>query len=90
MRTTLDIDDDLVIALRAAAREAECSLGRVVSDLLRRALTPDPALPNNGIPTFDVPPGAPVFGSDVLEDPTDLNTEPVPVRPRRRVAAMKR
>ena len=39
MRTTLDIDDDVLRAVKERARLERTSTGRVVSDLLRRALT---------------------------------------------------
>ena len=37
MRTTLDIDDDVMAAARELAREEGSSIGAVVSDLARRA-----------------------------------------------------
>lgn len=39
MRTTLDIDDDLLRAAKDMARRERKSTGRVVSELMRRALT---------------------------------------------------
>jgi len=39
MRTTLDIDDDLLHAAKEMARRDGSSAGEVVSTLLRRALT---------------------------------------------------
>jgi hypothetical protein len=38
MRTTLDIDDDLLAAAKELSRQQGCSAGKVVSNLLRRAL----------------------------------------------------
>ena len=38
MRTTLNIDDDLLIAVREVARRESTSAGAVVSSLLRRSL----------------------------------------------------
>ncbi len=38
MRTTLDIDDELLEAIRELARHRRTSMGRVASELLRRAL----------------------------------------------------
>lgn len=43
MRTTLDIDDDLLAAARELARREGSTAGRVVSRLLRRSLTGDAA-----------------------------------------------
>jgi hypothetical protein len=51
MRTTLAIDDDVLIAAKAIARQEHKSLGEVVSELARRALR-RPAAPasRNGVP----------------------------------------
>jgi plasmid stability protein len=38
VRTTLNIDDDLLLALRDRARRQRRSLGEVVSELVRQAL----------------------------------------------------
>jgi hypothetical protein len=55
MRTTLAIDDDVLVAVRAIALQQRKSLGEVVSDLARRALR-RPAAPaeRNGIPLLPV------------------------------------
>jgi hypothetical protein len=51
MRTTLAIDDDVLIAAKAIARQRRQSIGEVVSDLARRALRrPQPLKMRNGIP----------------------------------------
>lgn len=42
MRTTLDIDDDLLTATKEMARSEGTTAGRVVSRLLRNALTGNP------------------------------------------------
>ncbi len=39
MRTTLDLDDDVLAAARERARREGTSIGAVVSDLARQALT---------------------------------------------------
>ena len=39
MRTTLDIDDDILEAAKALARQTDKTAGAVLSDLARRALT---------------------------------------------------
>ena len=57
MRTTLTLDDDI---LELAARQAKLrgvSLGRAVSDLLRRGLSaPTPSREKDGIVVFQLPP----------------------------------
>jgi hypothetical protein len=50
MRTTLALDDDVLIAARAIARQQHRSIGKVVSDLARRALhRPQSSMTRNGI-----------------------------------------
>jgi hypothetical protein len=38
MRTTLDIEDDVLLAAKETARQRKLSLGAVISDLARQAL----------------------------------------------------
>ena len=61
MRTTLEIDDDLMEAARELSRRKNQSIGRTVSELVRRGLTPAEAPiveVRNGIPVWVHPPGA--------------------------------
>lgn len=53
MRTTLDIDDDVLAAAKELSRQQGVSAGAVVSMLLRRALlgAADPATPASGAAT---------------------------------------
>ncbi len=39
MRTTLEIEDDVLLAAKELARRGKTTAGRVISDLLRQALT---------------------------------------------------
>ena len=41
MRTTIDLDDDVALAVKERARREHRSAGKVLSDLARRALTGD-------------------------------------------------
>ena len=51
MRTTLAIDDDVLIAVKAIAQQQHRSIGEVVPELARRALhRPQPSTMRNGIP----------------------------------------
>jgi hypothetical protein len=43
MRTTLDIDDDVLRAARELARREKKTAGRVISELARKALAAPPA-----------------------------------------------
>jgi hypothetical protein len=53
MRTTLDIDDDLVQVARQLARQRGITMGQVISELARNALEPRTApTMRNGVPLF--------------------------------------
>ena len=43
MRTTLDLDDDVLASAKEIARREKKTAGRVLSELARRALTQGPA-----------------------------------------------
>ncbi|MEW5848745.1 MAG: CopG family transcriptional regulator [Myxococcota bacterium] len=59
MRTTLVIDDDVLAAARALAEQRQESIGKVISDLARQALTPRSApRTRNGVPLFPLRPDA--------------------------------
>jgi hypothetical protein len=53
MRTTLDIDQDVLLATREIAKRQGVSMGKVLSDLARQALTrqADTAM-RSGVPLF--------------------------------------
>lgn len=55
MRTTLEVDDDVLEAARAIARQKNESIGKVVSELARRSLRPSvSASVRNGVPLLPV------------------------------------
>jgi len=61
MRTTLNIDDDVMEMVRQIASLKRKSLGDIISATMREALGPKPGLPRrrrNGILLFPVRPGA--------------------------------
>jgi hypothetical protein len=60
MRTTLDIDDDLLQTAKEIAARRGITAGQAVSGLLRKALAPPADSPQvrNGVPLF--PAGQPV------------------------------
>jgi hypothetical protein len=39
MRTTLDIDDDVLLAAKDLAKDADKTAGKIISELVRKALT---------------------------------------------------
>ncbi|MGI4879614.1 MAG: CopG family transcriptional regulator [Janthinobacterium lividum] len=54
MRTTLDIDDDMLAAARELAARKRSNMGAVVSELMRTALRrePETTVNRNGITVF--------------------------------------
>ena len=60
MRTTLDIDQDVLLAAKEIAKRRGASTGKVLSELARQALMRQvaPAATRNGVPLFPVQPGA--------------------------------
>ncbi len=53
MRTTLDIDEDLLQLAKHTARQSGISMGRVVSDMARKSLEiKDSPATRNGVPLF--------------------------------------
>jgi hypothetical protein len=60
MRTTLDIDDDVLTVVRHRARSERQSLGKTVSDLLRAEVNRGRATweTKNGLPVLKRPPGS--------------------------------
>jgi len=59
MRTTLDIEDDLLQVAKQVAKQRGTTMGHVVSDWIRQALEPrgGPRV-RNGVPLFTPKPGA--------------------------------
>lgn len=61
MRTTLTLDDDVLVAAKAMAQQQRKSLGEVVSELARVALQPKASgKERNGVPLLPVRDGRPV------------------------------
>jgi hypothetical protein len=61
MRTTLQIDDDVLLAARELAVGEHRSLGAVISELARRGLTPARVEVEAGLPVIRVPTGTPAI-----------------------------
>jgi hypothetical protein len=70
MRTTVDLDEDILRVAKDLARESDQSLGRVLSDLARRALKPPPHKfkTRNGVPLLMPKPGAPPITSELVKE----------------------
>jgi len=74
MRTTLEIDDDVMEAVREMARLKNQGIGRTISDLARRGLIPDAAPAREmqfGIPVWKHGPGAVAVTSEMVRNLAD-------------------
>jgi hypothetical protein len=73
MRTTVALDDDVLELARRQARLRGQSLGKTLSDLVRRGLNaPTPAQAKDGLTVFQLPSDSPVV---TTEDVRRLETE---------------
>jgi hypothetical protein len=53
MRTTIDLDEDLLLIAKQLAEQQRTTMGRVVSKLVRKALEPgETPKVRNGVPLF--------------------------------------
>jgi hypothetical protein len=71
MRTTLDLDEDVVLAARELAASERRSLGSVVSELARRGLTPASVSVEDDLPIIRVPAGSPPITADMVRRALD-------------------
>lgn len=69
MRTTLNIEDEVLSRLKKYAAEREISLGQAASDLIYRGAESLPNLKTkNGWVVFELPPGAPPLTNQILDE----------------------
>ncbi len=71
MRTTLDIDDDVMVAVRELARDEGTTIGTVVSDLARRGLMPARVEREHDRPVIRSPAGAPAITPETVRRALD-------------------
>lgn len=71
MRTTLDIDDDVIAAARELARDEKRSIGAIVSDLARRGLMPARVEREHGRSVIRSPAGAPPITPEAIRRALD-------------------
>lgn len=72
MRTTLELDDHLLVVARTLAKEQNRSLGAVVSELAQRGLAERHSRSKRtGLPVFDVPPGAAPITPEMVREAMD-------------------
>jgi hypothetical protein len=67
MRTTVDLEEDVLLAAKQLAREQGVSLGKVLSELAREALRrPVSTTTRNGVPLFPVQANARIVTLDIV------------------------
>ena len=71
MRTTLTLDDDVVAAARELAAAEHRSLGSVISELVRRGLTPARIESESGLPVIRVPAGTAAITPEMVRRALD-------------------
>jgi hypothetical protein len=71
MRTTLELDDDVVAAARELAAGERRSLGSMISELARRGLTPARVETDGGLPVIRVPAGTPAITPEMVRRALD-------------------
>jgi len=76
MRTTVTLDDDVYEAALSQARATGQRLGRVLSDMARKALQPGPPPKRTSAGAarfagFEVPPGTPLIPASRIQETLD-------------------
>ncbi len=67
MRTTVDLEKDVLLAAKEIAKQRGNTLGQVISDLARQALTRrTPTSSKHGLPLFPVQPDAGVVTLELV------------------------
>jgi hypothetical protein len=72
MRTTLNLDDEILAVLRSLAKDRGTSMGDVATELIRDALRADAGGAYRGdFPVFEVREGAPPLTSEMVAEALD-------------------
>jgi hypothetical protein len=72
MRTTLDIEEDVLLAAKEIARQRGKTLGKVLSDLARDSLTrKSPVSKKHGLPLFPIQANAGVVTLELVNQLRD-------------------
>lgn len=72
MRTTLDLEEDVLLAVKEIARMRGQSIGKVLSDLARQALSrQDAGTERNGVPLFPIQPRTSVVTLELVNQLRD-------------------
>lgn len=71
MRTTLELDDDVLSAARELARDRRMSIGAVISTLARAGLRPRSVEVIDGLPVIRADVGDPMITSEMVRRADD-------------------
>ena len=72
MRTTLDLEDDVLFAAKEIARRRGVSVGKILSELARQSLSRNVSeTTRNGAPLFPLPPEARVVTLELVNQLRD-------------------
>ncbi len=72
MRTTLDLEEDVLMAAKEIARRRGVTIGKALSDLARQALTrQDTGGTRGGVPLFPIQPDARVVTLELVNELRD-------------------
>ena len=75
MRTTIDLEEDVLLAAKEIARQRGVSIGKVLSDLTRQSLSrQDHTATRSGVPLFPVRPGAGIVTLELVNQLRDEAT----------------
>ena len=68
MRTTLNLDDDVLQMVRQYSEARSLALGKAASELVRKGFaTPTPTHVVNGVVVFDLPPDSPAVTTEKIK-----------------------
>jgi hypothetical protein len=74
MRTTLDLEEDVLMAAKEIARQRGVTVGKVMSDLARQALTREAVeATRNGLPIFPIQSNAGIVTLELVNQLRDEN-----------------
>lgn len=72
MRTTLDLEEDVLLAAKEIARQRGITVGKVMSDLARQALMREASgTTKNGLPIFPIQPEAKIVTMELVNQLRD-------------------
>lgn len=78
MRTTLNVDDDVLAGARALAAERGISVGAALSELARHSLRPLPVAMRRSVPGFRVDPDGPPITPEMVRAANEDSWTPWP------------